>query len=83
MRYEVNTETKAISVYDSSDVEVLYQPTWPDGTEWASVSEAETWANQYLLSLEDKTADLAGPSPDKPTTPRPPAVQPPPIPGTV
>jgi hypothetical protein len=82
MRYEINQETSAISIFDENDVEVLYQPTWPDGTAWASVAEAEAWVTQHLLSLDDITADLAGPSPDKPTVTRPPVVAPPTVPGT-
>jgi hypothetical protein len=81
MRYEINQDTNAISIFDSNDVEILYQPTWPDGTAWGSASEAETWATQWLISFSNKSADLAGPSPDLPTVPRPPFVQPPTVPG--
>lgn len=81
MRYNVDQITKEIRVYDSNDTEILYQPTWPDGTEWASISEAEAWVTQYLLSKTDMLAELAGPSPDKPTVPRPPVLPKPVIPG--
>lgn len=82
MRYDVDQSTKEVRVYDSNDVEILYQPTWPDGTEWSSVAEAETWVSQYLLSRSDMSAELAGPSPDKPTVPRPPVLDRPIVPGT-
>jgi hypothetical protein len=56
--------------YDN-DVKFLYQPTWPNGDAWASVEEAESWAQQHLLSASDPTAELPGPSPELPTVPRP------------
>lgn len=80
MRYEINEVTKELRVYNSSDDEILYQPHWPNGTEWGSVSEVESWAEQYLLSVSDRSADLPGPSPDKPTVARPTSVQLPPAP---
>ncbi len=78
MRYEINETTKEVRVYDSLDEEILYQPQWPDGTEWSSYEEAEAWVTQYLISRSDKLADIPGPSPENPTLPRPAAVEPPP-----
>ncbi len=81
MRYEVDQTSKEVRVFDDNEVEILYQPTWPDGTEWASVEIAETWVIQYLLSRSDITAELAGPGPDKPTVARPPVLPLPVVPG--
>jgi hypothetical protein len=82
MRYEIDQTSKEVRVYDENDVEILYQPTWPDGSEWASLEEATAWVEQYLLSRTDSSSELAGPSPDKPTVARPPVLPLPVIPGT-
>lgn len=74
MRYEIteNLEVRAWATDAMEDAPpVLFQPHWPDGTAWANRSEAETWVQQWILSNEDPTADLAGDSPDAPIRPRP------------
>lgn len=81
MRYEIESGTHEVRIFDASDAEVVYQPTWPDGTPWSSSAEASAWAEQQILSIEDPTADLAGPSPDSPVIPRPAPIAPPAIPG--
>ncbi len=69
MRYEIIDGV--LHIFDEgSDVAFIVQPTWPCGDEWA-VGEAEAWAAQVILSLNDVTADLAGPSREMPTESRP------------
>jgi hypothetical protein len=82
MRYEIESVTNAVRIFDVDNVEVIYQPTWPDGSSWSSVAEASAWADQQVLSMLDIAADLAGPSPDSPVIPRPTPIAPPAIPGT-
>jgi len=81
MRYEVTPGTNEVHIFDNNDIEVVYQPSWPDGTTWGSVEEATSWAAQHVESMLDLTADLAGPSPDFPTITRPVAPALPEIPG--
>jgi hypothetical protein len=81
MRYEIESGTHEVRIFDVGNAEVIYQPTWPDGTPWSDSAEASAWAEQQILSIEDLTADLAGPSPTTPVIPRPAAVAPPAIPG--
>lgn len=81
MRYEVESGTNVVRIFDTEGSEVIYQPTWPNGEAWGSEEEATAWAAQQLLSITDPTADLAGPSPETPVIPRPVIVLPPTIPG--
>jgi hypothetical protein len=74
-RYEID-KLNAIKVFDSNDVQILWQPDWPDFTPFADSQEAETWAEQFILSLSDPTADLPGDNPSEPTKPNPPVVMP-------
>lgn len=60
----------AVCLYeDGNDKPFLYQPHWPDGTDWAD-GEAEAWAQQAVLALTDPTADDAGDNPEQPTKPK-------------
>lgn len=70
MRYELD-ENNAISIFvDGQEAPVVFQPTWPNGAPWGS-GEAEAWAEQYILSFSDESADMPGLSPEQPTMPRP------------
>jgi hypothetical protein len=44
----------------------VFQPTWPDGTPFASTKEAEDWAKVFIGYLEDENALQPGNSPDNP-----------------
>ena len=69
MRYEV--KDGILFVYDGVNPQpFLKQPTWPNGDEWRA-GEAEAWAGTLIEALTNPDADLAGPSRDKPTEPRP------------
>ncbi len=68
MRYEINDGI--LYIFDQgSNVPFILQPTWPSGDAWGD-GEAEAWAEQTILALNDPTADLAGPSPEMPTEAR-------------
>lgn len=70
--YKIIDDNFTIELFDGVQTEpYIRQPNWPDGTPWASATEAENWAKQHILSLTDETAELAGISPAQPTLPRP------------
>lgn len=45
---------------------VVVQAAWPDGTPFASKTEAEDWAKVFIGYLEDEEAPQPGNSPDNP-----------------
>ena len=64
LRYEIEEITNAVRVfYPDSDVASLFQPDWPDGTEWKDYNEANGWAKEYLLSLDPDSLRYAPVSP--------------------
>jgi hypothetical protein len=75
-RFEIDKKN-AIRIWDDSnpnenDAPFFLQPTWPNGTEWASKGEAEEWALTFLESLENPESEfLAGDSPEEPKKVRP------------
>jgi hypothetical protein len=70
MKYEINSSLEVRIWYEDGEAPNIYQPTWPDGTPWASKKEAEAWAKQSILSIQDPTADYPGVSPSQPVIPR-------------
>jgi hypothetical protein len=76
MKYEIDKDNAVQIFQDDSDVPFVFQPDWPNGTPWANKAEAEGWAKQTILALEDEAADWAGISPDQPTQKRPEPVEP-------
>ena len=60
---------------DGEDGALVIQPTWADGTAWAT-GEAAKWAKALILQMKDPSAPLAGDSPDSPTKPRPEPIPP-------
>jgi hypothetical protein len=57
--------------FDSaSDVPFLSQPTWPDGTAWASEAEALDFFDVLVVSFSDKSAPIVGDGPHNHPQPR-------------
>ena len=46
-----------------NDAPFLSQPSWPDGTAWASEAEALEWFDVLVTSLTDEDAMLPGNNP--------------------
>lgn len=76
MKYEIDQDN-AIRVYkDKAEKPFCFQPTWPDGTEWANADEAKGWAELLIESAENpETKYLPGLSPDEPKRLRPELVE--------
>lgn len=63
-RYEID-ESNTIRIW-KSDIEeapVIIQESWPDLTPWANKEEAEAWANQWILSIQDSSVEAPADSP--------------------
>lgn len=70
--YSVKKDNLVVIWLDSEDTPGnLEQPTWPDGTKWASKKEAEDWAKAWLASYADETAPRPGNGPDLALIPHP------------
>lgn len=70
--YSVKKDNLVVIWLDSEDTPGnLEQPSWPDGTKWASKKEAEEWAKAWLAHNADETKPMPGNSPDVPTIPTP------------
>ena len=68
MRYEI--VDGAVLIFEGdNETPFMFQPTWPDGSDWAE-GQAEAWAAQAILAMTDPDADDAGDSPDAPTKPK-------------
>jgi len=51
MRYEIDNETYAVSIWDDINPEPFwFQPDYPNGDQFDSYEEAETWAQLALQS---------------------------------
>jgi hypothetical protein len=58
--YTTDPNTFAVKIYTDNQTEpVIFQPDWPNGTEWSSKQEAETWAQLCIASIEDPAAPYA------------------------
>lgn len=55
------------------DVQFISQPSWPNGTEWASEDEATAWANAFIAAGEDAAAPYPANGPDEEPLPKAPA----------
>jgi hypothetical protein len=53
-RYSIN-ENNVVSVYYETIREC---DTYPDGTPWANVAEAEAWAQAYVAAKNDETLPM-------------------------
>lgn len=58
--YTTDPNTFAVKIYTDNQTEpVIFQPDWPNGTEWSSKQEAEIWAQLCIDSIEDPAAPYA------------------------
>jgi len=58
--YIVDNETFAVSIYYKNQPNtVIFQPDWPNGVQWGSKEEAETWAQLCIESIIDPAAPYA------------------------
>lgn len=78
MRFQFHiTENKELRIWDRENpnpknAPVIFQPNWPDGTDWASKEEAEAWANVFIESIINSESEfIPGLSPDEPKRLRP------------
>ena len=61
------SENNTVKIYSESQTEpVIVQPNWPNGTPWASASEAESWAMLCVAAMEDPEAPYAPACPGLP-----------------
>jgi hypothetical protein len=70
MKYEIAADN-TVKVWTGeepypADPTVL-QPWWPDGTPWGSAEEATLWAQTYITSVTNPSADRPGSRPSHPT----------------
>jgi hypothetical protein len=70
--YEID-EDGAVSIsVEGQEAPMIFQPTWPDGTAWASEEEASEWAQTYISSLTDPDYEFTvGFGPEEPKRPKP------------
>lgn len=55
MRYEIDSETFAISIYqDGAEKPFWFQPDYPNGDKFDTYEEAETWAELAIKSQDEK-----------------------------
>jgi hypothetical protein len=66
---ENNNTVKIYS--DTQQDPVIVQPDWPNGTPWASYSEAETWAQLCIAAMSDPLAPYAPAGPGLAGEPKP------------
>jgi len=68
--YSIKKDNLVVIWLDSEETPGnIEQPTWPDGTKWASKAEAEAWAKAWLAHREDETKPMPGNGPDQATIP--------------
>lgn len=67
-------ENNTVEIFnDAQEAPVIRQPNWPNQTAWANASEARTWAEQWVESVEDENAPYAanGPGEERKAKPTP------------
>lgn len=68
--YSIKKDNLVVIWLDSEETPGnIEQPSWPDGTKWASKAEAEAWAKAWLAHRDDETKPMPGNGPDQPTIP--------------
>lgn len=66
----LNTVKIWLDDIDALEPSVL-QPTWPDGTKWASKEEAQSWAEALVEANQNPSSEfLPGDTPGQPLRPR-------------
>jgi hypothetical protein len=66
LNYTVDENSFAVRIYMSgNNIPIIYQPNWPNGTNWISYDEASSWASLCISSIL---------SPESPQAPSGPAV---------
>jgi len=70
--YELD-ENNAVSIFaEAQEAPVIFQPTWPDGSAWASSEDATEWAETFIKSMTDPEYEfVVGNGPDEPKKPKP------------
>ena len=71
LSYNVDSNNVVKIYSDTQSEPVIVQPNWPNGTPWASVTEAETWAELCLAAMNDPNAPYAPAGPGLPGQPKP------------
>jgi len=71
-KYETSQTAVKIWFDENATAPGLLQPTWPDGTPWATKAEATSWALAYIEAITDLNSEfLPGDSPVEPLKLRP------------
>lgn len=65
MTTKYTIDDKLAITFDVNGAAVV-QPTWPDGTPFASKAEAESWADVFVGWLADDSAPQPGNTPSEP-----------------
>ena len=65
LTFTVDPTTFEINIFDTTNPSniILFQPNWPDGTEWDSSAQASLWAQLYILGISVNNANLSPFSP--------------------
>jgi hypothetical protein len=46
-------DNNAVNIFKDDEAEaIIHQPAWPDGNTWSSAEEATTWAENFIITLE-------------------------------
>lgn len=60
LTYTINENPLEVYIFDSENpIPIIYQPNWPNSTEWGSYNDAENWAQLCILSITDPEAPYA------------------------
>ncbi len=65
MNYEVASNNEVTITSEAGTK--LVQPTWPDGTPWASKTQATNWAKAYIAFATGESELAPGDNPSNPT----------------
>jgi hypothetical protein len=66
------SENNTVNIYtDGQPDPVIIQPNWPNGTPWASPTEATSWAELCIAAMQDPAAPYAPAGPGLNGEPKP------------
>lgn len=58
--YTIDNNNFAVNIFVSGNpVPIIFQPDWPNGTQWNNYAEADSWAQLCILSITDPDAPYA------------------------